>query len=540
MKDINNSRRKFLIGTGALTVGSVLPGGLLSQYALALPVEKNTYSRMSNIAKIDSAAPFSSMPNEGKTVLRQFATDFLKNRIEKSYSEVIGKVLGKTLLGTISPGFVIIFDLIFPGNAPTWDGIKAEIDKRIKEALEQYEFEQIQKKIHAVLDAYSLRMESVEANNSNIADKSAWDLGSPAEWEPLINMCLEIKNYFYNNNKFTRHYEAAQLVSDFNFIYFLSLNSRLQCFEPGDNIGGTLALMREFITGQYDYLGKLANTAYFDIHGEKDIGLTDIGTTGFGQWRTVNIYPYTNPGNTSTSLSGYDQWDSIRWTHDMIRERIRLYLLMNTQIMNMCEAQTVMMNGFKKFDGTILSFNASKMLTNFISNTYCKEMNRLQQLTPYSDGGGYSGLTLPAYQTYYESGNYNFKLNDGFCTIYGDDGNGLVDYGPGDYPNIINQNNQSPGLNMKYIHVRRGFRVFLFPEANYKGNVFATPRVTDFSELGNYTPSFKVKSMKIRIEPEFWFGDIKEKTIGRLPKLGRSSDDVLNNQIPDIIIAAKP
>jgi len=519
---MNKSRRHFLAGSGALAVGSMLPVSFLTKNAFAAQSELWINARVENFAQMEKLAPSITMPNNSKFFLRQQATDFCKIRLEKNLSPVLKKFIGRTTLGAIVPMFMIFFDLIFPANTPTWDEIKTEIDKRIEAALDKYEFQQIQKDFAALLDAYALRMESVKNNNSGISDESKWDLGHPQEWEPLIYLCLKLKNYFYNNDKFNRHYEASPLVDDFNFMYFIALNARLQCFKEGDDVGTTVGLMAQLLQGQHDYNVKLINIAYNEIHSSKDMALTDFGTTGFGQWRTANTYPLGYANSSSPSLSGYDKWDKIRWTHDMIRERIRLYHLLNTPVIGMCEAQSSAVAHFNSLFGTTIpASNASLNWT--LHSNYATEMNRLQKLTPYSDGGGYSGLTLPALRNSYTSSLEDFYVGDAYVHVNGNP------YPPGDYISLTDSKNAEKPVyeHVKSVTIPRGLVVIFYSEPNFgeytdegSDEVFFKGRshfkYSDDFSTGSI-PDFPVKSMKIRVDTASWFKDIEGGKLGRIP-----------------------
>lgn len=542
---MNKSRRHFLAGSGALAVGSMLPVSFFTKSAFAAQSELWINSRVESVAQMEKLAPFITLPSQSKVYLRQQATDFCKIRLEKNLSPALKKFIGRTTLGAIAPMFMIFFDLIFPDNTPpSWDEIKAEIDKRIEAALDKYEFEQVQKDFVALLDAYALRMESVKNNNSDISDESKWDLGHPQEWEPLINMCLKLKNYFYNNDKFNRHYEASPLVNDFNFMYFIALNARLQCFKEGDDVGTTVALMAQLLQGQHDYNVKLINIAYNEIHSSKDMALTDWGTPGFGQWRTANTYPLGFANSSSPSLSGYDKWDKIRWTHDMIRVRIRLYHLLNTPVIGMCEAQSSAVGHFNSLFGTNIPASNASLNWTLYSN-YATEMNRLQKLTPYSDGGGYSGLTLPALRTSYTSSRSDFYVGDAYTHING------KPYPPGDYISLADSTNPEKPVYeyVKSASVPRGLVVIFYSEPNFgeytkdgsdeilfKGRSFIKYE-EDFSS--GMTPPFLPKSMKIRVDTASWFKGIKDGRLGRLPLLEYKKVGIVWT-VGDMQMAEKP
>lgn len=516
---MNKSRRHFLAGSGALAVGSMLPVSFLTKNAFAAQSELWINSRVENVAQMEKLAPFATMPNNSKVYLRQQVTDFCKIRLEKNLSPVLKKFIGRTTLGAIAPMFMILFDLIFPANTPTWDEIKAEIDKRIEAALDKYEFQQVQKDFAALLDAYALRMESVKNNNSGISDESKWDLGHPQEWESLINMCLKLKNYFYNNDKFNRHYEAAPLVSDFNFMYFIALNARLQCFKEGDVVGTTVALMTQLLQGQHDYNVKLINSAYYEIHADHDIGLETYRSPA-GQWRVWHKYGHSM--NSMIELSGYDKWDKIRWTHDMIRERIRLYHLLNTPVIGMCEAQSSAVAHFNSLFGTTIPASNASLNWCLYSN-YATEMNRLQKLTPYSDGGGYSGLTLPALRNSYTSSREDFYVGDAYVNVNG------KPYPPGDYISLTDSKNSEKPVyeHVKSVTIPRGLVVIFYSEPNFgeytdegsdevlfKGRSHF--KYSDDFSTGSI-PDFPVKSMKIRVDTSSWFKGITDGKLGRIP-----------------------
>ena len=520
---MNKSRRNFLTGSSALAASSMLPGSFFTKNVFAAQSELWINSRVESVSQMEKLAPVILMPSNAKAYLRQQATDYCKIRLEKNLSPAIKKIIGRTTLGAIAPMFMAFFDLIFPSNAPTWDEIKKEIDERIKKALENYEFEQVIKDFDALLDAYALRMESVKNNNSNISDQSKWDLGHPQDWESLINMCLKLKNYFYNNDKFNKHYEASSLVSDFNFIYFIALNARLQCFKEGDDVGTTVALMTQFLQGQNDYNDKLIIVAFNNVHSSKDIALTDYGTTGFGQWRTANTYPSGVANTSSPSLSGYDKWDNIRWTHDMIRLRIKLYHLLNTPVIGMCEAQTSAVKNFNALFETNIP-NSMTSLNWCLWDSYANEMNRLQKLTPYGDGGGLSGLTLPARRISYSSERSDFYMDDAYVLIDG------KLYPPGDYISLADSTTPSNPVykQIKHASVPRGLIVIFYSEPNYgeytnngsdeillKGATYLKYDFTNPEDV----PNFPVKSMKIRIDAKSWFKDVKDGQLGRLPVL---------------------
>lgn len=529
MKDVNKSRRKLIAGSGAVAVGSVLTGGIFPKSVLAQSLDNGLSHEELNIPGVKSTAPFIYLPTNAKLILRQQITDILKFRLEKSLSPVLGKVLGKAALGAIAPIVMIIFDIIFPSGL-TMEGIKEEIDKRISAALDEYEFTQVQKKFIALFDAYSIRMESVKAQNSGITDQSQWSLGTPAEWEALIFCCLELKNYFYNNDQFSRTYEAASLVHDFNAIYYLALNSRLQCFKDGDDVGKTAELIEELLMGQYRYIEKLMNIGYFDVHSPKHIELTDWGTPAF-QWRTANVYPNDYANSSTPSLSGYDKYDNIRWTHDIIRERTRLYHLLNTEAFSMCEAHSIAVKGYNSMFNKNLP-DAKEMITSFITDNYVKPSNDAFSKSPYTDGGGYEGLTLPAFTNNVDSSNPPFTINDPYVLIQAKSAVLAMLYTPGDYPNILNPANQLEiGIDLITAKIPRGMRIIFYSEPNfgeendyvndnitYKGRTYLKPLegVVDFSDLNNL-PDFKVKSMKIRVDPAHWFRGITQKTIGSVP-----------------------
>nr|WP_159466106.1 hypothetical protein [Scandinavium goeteborgense] len=537
---MNKSRRHFLAGGGALAIGSMLPGGVFPKNAFASQTESLRYASVTSVAEMDQIAPFVSMPNNGKVLLRQMTTDLLKNRIEKSVGPIIGKVMGKTVLGTIAPFLFILFDIIFPNNAPTWDDIKAEIDKQIKKALSEYEFIQIQKKFHALLDAYSLRMETVASNNSGIEDKSLWNLGTPGDWEALLNMCLEIKNYFYNNNEFDRHYEAFNLVRSFDVIYFIALSSRLQCFNPGDDIGSTVMLMNEFYEGQYSFLEKLANDAFYKVHHARH----DVRTRGDMQsgspWQVYNYY------SSNDDLSGWYSRDDAAITEYMIGIRLRFYFLINTEIENFCESHTIAVESFNKlFDKKIPP--ASPMFKKFVQDNYVYYMYAPLADSSISDGGGWAGLTKPSHGSGYES----YSISDGHVAVY-DKNNKKIICPPGDYPNLLSPSNEEHiGIDVSTIVIPRGLRAILYSEANfgeykdetsgeihYKGDSYLKPlqNVIDFSD-GDKLPKWPVKSMKVRIDPAQWFHELPGKTVGRVPLL--EYKNVGFYTVGDIVLAPK-
>lgn len=492
MSKFDKSKRKFLVGSGALAMGSMLPGGLLPGNVFAasveVPVDSWLNATVNSIDEMAGIAPFVSFPTNGKAYLRQQATDFCKIRLEKHLSPVLKKFIGRTTLGAIAPLFMVIFDVIFPGNTPTWDGIKEEIDKRIKAALDKYEYEQKVKQFMALIDAYQMRMETVSKNNNGISDQSKWDLGKPGDWEALINMCLELKNYFYNNN-FNRHYEAADLVSDFNFIYFIALNARLQCFEPGDDVSHTVGLMSQLLQGQYNYLKKLAEIAFWDVCTKNsEYGYIRLGPMGmqYGVWNYI-----TNKGShqpeIQEELSGYDKWDRVTYTHDIIQCRIRFYTLLNTQIINMCQTQFAAVESFNKNFGQNIS-NAILMIEDFIYINYEKNMNNFQKQTPYNEGGGYYGLTLPGTRDSYGNGRHDFRVNDAYVETYENIYAESNFYSVGDYTTL-------PESPKGYaLEVPRGLRVFLYEETDFKGNMKSYPvRVeTSIHSFIDYKP----KSMK--------------------------------------------
>lgn len=541
MSDINKSRRNFLAGSGALAVGSILPGGLFPHNVFAAPVEPWLTATVNSIDEMAGIAPFASFPANGKAYLRQQATDFCKIRMEKLLGPVVKKFIGRTTLGTIAPVFMAIFDAIFPNNTPTWNEIKTEIDKRIKAALEQYEYEQIVKKFMALIDAYQLRMETVKANNNGISDQSKWSLGKPGDWEALINMCIEIKNYFYNNPDFNRHYEAAQLVSDFNFIYFIALNARLQCFSPGDDISSSIALMAQFLQGQYDYLKKLAEVAFWDVcKKNSEYGYIALMTSQ--QWTVYNATPRSYPQAwIRTDLSGYDKYDRITYTHDLIQCRIRLYNLINAQVVNMCETQSAAIKAFNKnFEQNIS--DAISMMDDFIRNNYINKMNEFQMKTPYAEGGGYYGLTLPGLRDNYSSFRQDFKKEDAYVKFWPyASGEETSFYSVGDYPTIPDF---SKGV---CLYIPRGVCVYLYPEADFKGKYDSYPAKPETGSNGFVFNN--PKSMKIRVNHEFWFegasSERHEWTLGGLPRMARDfivefPGGATRIDILDIAMAQKP
>ncbi|MCS4320821.1 hypothetical protein M2407_005195 [Serratia sp. BIGb0234] len=500
-------------------------------HSIILP-EISEHHCKSLIAHINERASKINAPVGVKYHSRQLVTDFLKIRLEKNLSPVIKKLLGRTLIGTISPFFMIIFDIIFPSNSPGMEEIKAEIDKRISAALDKYEFEQMKKKFDALLDAYLFRMETVKNNNKSVAEQEQWDLGRPEDWEPIIFMCMEIKNYFYNNIKFKNDYEAAQLISDFNSIYFLLLNFRLQCFNDGDDITTTIEYMKEMLNGWYNHLQNLISVGFFDIHASNDILLHKVNPLT-GQWNTVD--GYQAPDTFTRQLSGYDRWDRIRWTHDMIRERIRLYLLLNTQVINLCAEHHSLVTNFNKiFNMSLVS--AENLALPFIERNYVDKMQEHLSKSPYSDGGGWSGLTLPAFSTNYNSSlKKQFSTDDCFVWIYTRQGERKL-LSLGDYNNLndfTDPQNPLP-MDIHKIYVPRGFRVIFYSEPSfgereksegkeieYHGRSWYLPETqgdnTKF--YWEYTSPQLVQSMKIRLDPRTWFAGIKKQTVGRISYL---------------------
>ena len=511
MKDnsMDKSRRRFLAGTGALAVGSMLPISFYTKDVFAAQAEPWLNTRVENIAQMEQIAPFIEMPAQAKILLRQQATDFCKNRLDKNLSPALKKLIGKTTLGAIAPVFMIFFDLIFPADAPTWDEIKDEIDKRIKTALDEYEYRQISKDFEALLDAYALRMETVKNNNTGITDQSKWDLGSPQDWEALINMCLKIKNYFYNNSSFSNYYESAYLVNDFNFIYYIALNARLQCFKEGDDVGQTAGLMVQLLKGWKDYCEKLGNIAYHDIYQYKDIYMRDLMYKGY---MVVNRFGHDSLYD-APALSGYDKHDRIIHTYDIIKERIRLYHLLATPTIAMCEAQSVAAKSFNKLFGQSVEI-ANTWLDEFLSDWYVRKANYYWHESPYSDGGGKHGLTLPGW---YNFGYKEFRRDEAYAFI-----NGRI-YPPGDYINLADLSDSgSPVYNsIKKIQLPRGLVVMFYSEPNYgeyteEGSDEVLYKGKGFYAQDSLTlPDFIPKSMKVRVDPKNWFGMGHQ--LGRIP-----------------------
>ena len=532
---MDKSRRHFLAGSGALAVGSMLPVSLFPKNAFAEQADPWLLTRVESVAQMEQIAPFIAISSGTKYYLRQQATDFCKIRLEKNLSPALKKLIGRTTLGAIAPVFMIFFDLIFPANTPTWDEIKEEIDKRIKSALAEYEYRQISKDFEALIDAYALRMETVKNNNTGISDETKWDLGHPQDWEALINMCLKIKNYFYNNKDFTRHYEAAHLANDFNFIYYIALNARLQCFKEGDDAGQTVGLMAQLLQGWKDYCEKLGNIAYHDIYQYKDITMTDFGTPGFGQQRVVTTYPLGYANSSSFSLSGHDKHDKIIHTYDIIKERIRLYHFLATPVIALCEAQSVAAKSFNKLFGQSVEI-ANTWLNQFLSDWYVRKSNYYWHESPYSNGGGKFGLTLPGWWNF---GYKEFSTEDAYAFI-----NDKM-YPPGDYINLADSSNPDAPVYhpVNKVQLPRGLVVIFYSEPNYgeyteggsdkilwKGRSF-------YAQDSLTLPDFTPKSMKIRVDPKNWFEMGHQ--LGRIPLVKYKKFNGENWTTGDMEMAAK-
>lgn len=496
----------------------------------------------------DAQAP-ASLRVDWKPMAQSVLAEFTNEVIKRQFTEVTKKLIATIPLGAVAPGIGILLDLIFPSEKPiTKEEMAAEIDKRIKQALDQAYVEVIKLKFENCRKAFNMRMQTVQNDNS---------IGAPQDWEPLLIVTGDLEGFLFagdqtNPGDFTRYYLTHQLLTDAMLMRLHALYGKLQAAKPGDLIDAELDALKECYTGWFSYLERLLTFVWNNPREENDFVITKSHYVSQGSAEKFVINDHFNHKGAVVSESAHENRLSTEYPsrHDKaklnvslatIKQKARLFTALNTTFKSMCEVYDAAARKHQEKFGGYLPMALGPLFNTRLAGSYFSSMNKFAIDNPYSDGGGKDQFTWsPSSRAGLYRRDYNdFSVTDLYVTT-GSRGGTYRFYSVGDYADLKRDGNDAQ--EMTEMRFPRGLRAFCYSEPNfgqyrdemgnikYKGDFWVLP-------VSTHSPyevihGRDIRSMKIRLDLKWWHNS--RAAYGRIKGWKWADDTVYPPQIANL------
>jgi hypothetical protein len=477
-----------------------------------------------------------------KPLAQEVLASFTEELIKKEYKELTKRLLVSIPMGALSPVVGIALNLIFPSEKPiTKAEMEAEIDKRLKQALDKAYVSVIKIKFENCRAAFQARMQTIRNKEENKGKPQAeWTVGPPGEWESFLSVTKDLEGFLFAGDPahptdFTRYYLTHQLLSDAMTLRLNALYGKLQAAKPSDVVDFELTSLEACYKGWYLYLEKLLDFAWSKTRAWDDF-LTEQDHTqspGLGalfspryiiydkynykneRWQVRHQYRLNSENTSKGNLGG---------PLNMTNQKAVIYATLNTAFRSMCQVYDAAVRKHNEKFGTDFPSAVGSLFDWTLGDgRYKATMNKfVQENTRYDDGGGRDHFTSSPFRGKYQRDGSDFLREDLFVETVSNSGSRRW-YSVGDYPDL--ELDGDDAHEMKKMLFPMGFRAICYSEPNfgqyldengskkYKGDYWILPN--DRTKPHEVLNGRNVRSMKIRIELQFWhnrsvFGRIKD------------------------------
>ena len=182
-----------------------------------------------------------------RDVIKSVTTATISSIINNQFKVKCAKIFMSVPVSLVGPIVSLALDLLFPTPAPiTKEEIIAEIDARIRKAIDAHHAEIIKAKFRNSTNDYLLCMQDMKNNKE-------------ANWATLIHSLNELKEYFFidqHDNNYDHNYYTCQIFSPFASMYLVTLYTKLLTAKPNDITDLEQSMLKEFFIGWYLYFYK--------------------------------------------------------------------------------------------------------------------------------------------------------------------------------------------------------------------------------------------------------------------------------------------
>lgn len=471
-----------------------------------------------------------------KPLAQNVLSEFTNEVIKRQFTEITKKLIATIPLGAVAPGIGILLDLIFPSEKPiTKEEMEAEIDKRIKQALDSTYVEVIKLKFENCRKAFNLRMQTIKNKDENQNKPEAeWEVGPPADWESFITVTGDLEGFLFAADPI-RCYLTHQLFTDAMTLRLNALYGKLQAAKPGHAVDVELDLLNTCYRGWYAHLEKLVDFAWHKTLGGDDFLREQDHTQSPGLGALFNpryiIYDHYNYKNERWQVRHQHRLNAentdkgkLGGPLNTINQKAAVYATLNTAFRSMCHVYDAAAHKHNEKFGTNLPTALELFDWRLGDDWYQGTMtNIVNENTRYDDGGGRDFFTWSPMRGKYKRDGKDFLRTDLFIETVSNSGTRRW-YSVGDYPDLRLVGADAP--EMAKMIFPRGFRAICYSEANfgqyldengnkrYRGEYWVLP--SDGARPHEVLNGKNVRSMKIRIELQFWhnsrsvFGRIRD------------------------------
>jgi hypothetical protein len=461
--------------------------------------------------------------------LAQEATENIMRHYAIKLAEKTGSKIIKASVSTVfGPLFGAFFDTIWPGEQPlTRKEVADIVNLLINKALKKEKAEEI-KRVHDVTyDSYNTRFIIVREYKS---------MGEPRDWETVLNQTYNLQTLIFHTDS-NIEYLTHQLLPSTIIMRVLSLMGAYRANQDeGIDVANLKQKLEELLKAWYQYLERLLNQALSKTREtRKKVKENDLYPETFmtsredydfwvkNKVRNQVVSPTTERYG-KTLYSGLSNNNQANIAVEALGNRIDYYVILNTQLDNMCKAYDLTVEELKKAEMISLSgypTNAWENIfkTRFLTNNYVKKASDLEGrmkketlLYPpdkkpltWRDLGRWDLCLFSRQDT-----NRGASYDDPYVFFY-DGSVKLQGLSVGDYPNLA----EILPSNVTHISLPIGLVAVLYNDVGFKGNRTAYPLASNRETLKHqlYT---KPGSMKVRIDvgPR-WFPPGPHKPAGR-------------------------